>query len=268
MVEHSRGLAELFDRVAPDYDQAVPFFATFGTRLVDWAELPRGARVLDLGSGRGAVTAAAVDAVGSTGSVLAADISPEMAARLRAQALPHVDVQVMDAQALDLADESFDAVLSGFLLHILPDPGTALVEIARVLKPGGLLAMSVPGPSADGGWWAAYGQIVAEFATRVAEGSSAGMTGPPDSWEACAEQAGFTYVDREHTEVALPISGPEAHWSWLLSHGNRWLHDALDETSRAEFREQVLHSLRHSHPAGGTRLIAGAELHKMIKRNR
>ncbi|ONI80683.1 hypothetical protein ALI22I_46360 [Saccharothrix sp. ALI-22-I] len=59
--------AELFDRVAADYDRSVPFFATFGHRLVEWVGLAPGARVLDLGAGRGAVTAAAVRAEGSVG---------------------------------------------------------------------------------------------------------------------------------------------------------------------------------------------------------
>ncbi|WP_170231995.1 hypothetical protein [Saccharothrix saharensis] len=44
--------AQSFDRVAADDDRAVPFFATFGARLVGWAAPEAGARVLDLGAGR------------------------------------------------------------------------------------------------------------------------------------------------------------------------------------------------------------------------
>ena len=53
-----------------------------------------------------------------------------------------------------------------------------------------------------------------------------------------------------------------------MSHGNRWLYDALDEVDRREFEQRVLRSLREHHPAQGMRLIAGAEFYKMTKRDR
>lgn len=261
-------MAALFDRVAADYDERVPVFATFGRCLVEWIGVPGHARVLDVGAGRGAITAAVVGAPGFAGSVLAADVSAEMVARLHTLALPQVEVRRLDAQALDLADESFDVVLSGFVLHILPDPQVALAEIARVLKPGGRFGLAVPGPSADGGWWAAYGRIVAEFTARAEHASPAGSPDASAPWEVRAEHAGLRHVDRTRVEVSLPISGPAAHWSWLMSHGNRWIYDALDDTDRAEFERRVLRSLDEDHADRGNRLIAGAELHKMSKPQR
>ena len=248
--------AELFDRVAADYDRSVPFFTTFGRRLVEWVAPEPGARVLDLGAGRGAVTAALVHA---GCSVVAGDVSSAMLDGLR-DALPEVDARVLDARRLDLPDASFDVVLSGFLVHVL-DADAAFAEVARVLKPGGAFAFSVPGTSADGGWWAAYGRIVDEFARRVRDV----VPHEPVTWEERADRAGLGYVGRMATEVSFPLDGPEAHWAWLMSHGNRWLYDALDPADREAFRERVLRSLREDHPAGGTELIAGAEFHRVAK---
>ncbi|ONI80682.1 hypothetical protein ALI22I_46355 [Saccharothrix sp. ALI-22-I] len=87
----------------------------------------------------------------------------------------------------------------------------------------------------------------------------------PVTWSSRADRAGLHHSSHTTTEVSMPIDGPEAHWAWLMSHGNRWLYDALDPVDRAALRERVLRSLREDHPAGGTRLIAGAEFHRIVK---
>ncbi|WP_017572004.1 class I SAM-dependent methyltransferase [Nocardiopsis halotolerans] len=255
--------ADLFDSVADVYDASVPFFTTFARRLVAWAEPPRGARLLDLGAGRGAVSVAVSEALGPSCSILAVDVSPRMVGALAALPLPRLRARVMDAQALDLPDASRDTVLSGFALHILPDPGAALRGVARVLAPGAALAFSTPGPSADGGWWSRYGTIFDEFAALA--DAPAGMGGPPPDWGELAEQAGLRYTRTAATELSLPLDGPEAHWRWLLSHGNRWLHDALGPADRRAFERRVLHSLAEHHPTRGHSLIAGAVLHEMVR---
>jgi SAM-dependent methyltransferase len=260
----SRFTADLFDRVADGYDEEVPFFAELGERLVSWAAPLPGARVLDLGAGRGAITRALVAADGC-GSITAGDISPRMVQLVSELDLPGVQTGVLDAQRLALPDAAFDMVFAGFVLSVVPDAGAAFAEVARVLRLGGELVVSVPGPSADGGWWERYGRIVAEFAARVPAGTAPGMETPPDPWDDVLERVGLQVVDTTRVELDLPLDGPEGHWRWLLSHGNRWLYDALDEADRAEFRRRVLRSLTDHHPAGGTRLIAGAEFVRMVR---
>ncbi|MEJ3655582.1 methyltransferase domain-containing protein [Actinomycetes bacterium KLBMP 9759] len=253
--------ADLFDRVAAGYDEAVPFFETFGRLLVAWVAPRADARVLDIGAGRGAITRAVAER--GIEQVVAGDVSPAMVERLAA--LPGVDARLLDVQALDLPDGAFDVAFAGFVFSILPQPELAAREVARVLRPGGALALSLPGPSADGGWWERYGEIVAEFAERLDEGPAAGLD-PAEAvtdWDGVLARAGLTVVDAHTTEVDLPLDGPYAHWAWLLSHGNRWLYDALDEDDRAQFAERVLHSLHDDHPARGTRLIAGADFLKL-----
>src|SRR5262245_3126981 len=89
----------LFERVADEYDEVLPFFSTFGASIVSTLPLFDGCRFLDLGAGRGALTAAAHR---RGCAVTAIDLSPAMVYRLSAQ-YPAVAVAVMDAEALGIA---------------------------------------------------------------------------------------------------------------------------------------------------------------------
>ena len=96
------------------------------------------ADVLDLGAGTGVLTTSLV----ATGlSVTAVEPDPEMLAELRGR-LPGVRAVVGRAEAVPLPDDSVDAVLVGTAFHWF-DTDRALPEIARVLRPGGVLARAL-----------------------------------------------------------------------------------------------------------------------------
>jgi SAM-dependent methyltransferase len=115
--------------------------------LVDAAGPAPGERVLDVGCGTGAVARVAARRVGSGGSVAGADPNAGMLAEARARAaasgLDAVDWRQAPAEALPFADAAFDVVLCQQGLQFMPDPAAALADMARVLKPGGRLALSV-----------------------------------------------------------------------------------------------------------------------------
>lgn len=96
-----------------------------------------GTRLLDVGCGTGELLA---DAAARGAAVAGADVAPAMAARAR-RAAPGADVRVADAEDLPWADGAFDVVAAVALLHLADDPGAAVAEAARVLAPGGLLAV-------------------------------------------------------------------------------------------------------------------------------
>ena len=98
--------------------------------------------VLELGSGSGAMAAALLDRY-PTIRLTATDVDPAMRAAATVRLASYGDrVEVRDADAtrLPFEDASFDAVLSFIMLHHVIDWEQALAEIARVLRPGGLLA--------------------------------------------------------------------------------------------------------------------------------
>ena len=95
----------------------------------------------DLGCGTGQVASALAPFVTR---VVAVDRSGEMlqAARRRLRELPNVEVKRGELEALPIADDELDAATLLLVLHHLSDPGAALAEAARVLKPGGRLLIS------------------------------------------------------------------------------------------------------------------------------
>ena len=113
------------DQAAADYDRAFAHVtAYFMPFLLRAGHIAPGMRVLDIATGTGLSAEAALAAVGPTGYVMAADISPSMVekARVRLGNAPNVSVAVEDGQALSFADGSFDAVLCNLGLMFFPDP--------------------------------------------------------------------------------------------------------------------------------------------------
>ena len=89
-----------------------------------------------------------------SGSRLSVDISEPMLARaVRAEAGPQIGFLRADAQRLPLRDETVDAVVSIAVLQLVPDPAAALAEMARVLRPGGRLAVMVPTAGRAARFW-------------------------------------------------------------------------------------------------------------------
>jgi SAM-dependent methyltransferase len=130
------------------YDNAQAFARKYVSAWqlpAEWLEIPAGGVALDIGSGPGNVTAALARAAGSDGLALGIDISEPMLARaVEAQAGRNVGFMRADAQQLPFRDETVDAVTSLAVLQLVPNPSATLAEIARVLKPGGRVAIMVP----------------------------------------------------------------------------------------------------------------------------
>lgn len=124
-----------WDVAAQHYEKtAHPFTTRYAEAALARIALTPDSRVLDVAAGTGALALAAA----RTGAqVLATDFSPGMVARIAAADLPNVDARVMDGQALDLPDASFDAVFSIFGVIMFPDWRRGLAEMARVTRPGG-----------------------------------------------------------------------------------------------------------------------------------
>jgi len=121
---------------------------------VEWLNIPPGGTALDIGSGPGNVTASLARAAGTGGLALGVDISEPMLARaVRAESGPQVGFIRADAQRLPLRDNTVDAVVSLAALQLIPDPAAALAEMARVLRPGGRLAIMVPTAGSTARFW-------------------------------------------------------------------------------------------------------------------
>ncbi|VVT18818.1 Ubiquinone/menaquinone biosynthesis C-methylase UbiE [Sphingomonas sp. EC-HK361] len=126
---------ERWDDLASFYEQAAhPYTALFARLALDRANIGPSDRVLDVATGTGALALAAAE----TGAqVLATDFSDAMIRRVLAHGIPNLTARVMDGQALELPDDSFDAAFSIFGVFLFPDWRAGLSELSRVVRPHG-----------------------------------------------------------------------------------------------------------------------------------
>jgi arsenite methyltransferase len=133
---------ELLNRIPAE---ALASFAGVGYHL-DLAALRPGEAVLDLGSGSGTDLFCAAVQVGEAGRVAGVDITDEQlakAGRLRDEAgFAQVELVQAHIEELPFADASFDAVISNGVINLSPRKDLVFSEAARVLRPGGRLAIS------------------------------------------------------------------------------------------------------------------------------
>lgn len=166
-----------------------------------------GADLIDVAAGAGG---AALAAAGRGARVVAVDASAAMVARIAARAAVRgagrVTARTADATALPVPDASFDAALSSFGIVLLPDPAHGVVELRRVLRPGGRVAVVT---------WTEPHRY--ELATRLRDAVTTVRGAPPplgelpaqlrftdpDRLRALLTGAGFTSIQVERAEAAL-----------------------------------------------------------------
>jgi demethylmenaquinone methyltransferase/2-methoxy-6-polyprenyl-1,4-benzoquinol methylase len=147
---------ELFAPLGTSYDR-VGAVLSFGQdprwRRFLVSRLPRdGGHVLDIATGTGLVAA---ELLARGFEVTGLDQSPDMLARARERFGPRVELVESSAESLPFADASFDHLTVTYLLRYVDDPAATLSELARVVRPGGVVAsleFGVPSGVARPAW--------------------------------------------------------------------------------------------------------------------
>jgi arsenite methyltransferase len=133
---------DVLDRIP---DGACESFAGVGY-FFDLAGLEEGEAVIDLGSGSGMDVFFAAERVGASGSVVGVDFTTEQLAKARRIAedsgYSQVELREGRIEQLPAEPESFDCVISNGVINLAPDKAAVFAEAARVLKPGGRLAIA------------------------------------------------------------------------------------------------------------------------------
>jgi demethylmenaquinone methyltransferase/2-methoxy-6-polyprenyl-1,4-benzoquinol methylase len=136
---------ELFAPLGPTYDRYAALLSLgqdprWRRFLVSRVDLPDRGRVLDVATGTGAVAAELLRLRPGL-EIVGLDQSPEMLAEARRRLVGRVELVDGRAESLPFEDAAFDGLTFTYLLRYVDDPAATLVELARVVRPGGTIAM-------------------------------------------------------------------------------------------------------------------------------
>ena len=238
---------------AADYytGSALGFWDRFGAATISRLELAAGDRVLDLCCGAGASAIPAARAVGPSGRVLGIDLAAPMVELARARAaregLGHVSFRVGDATRTGLPDGDSDVVVCVFGVFFAPDMAGFVAEMWRLVRPGGVLAVTTWGPGlfepANGRFWRFVGEAEPalfkgfnpwdEITTPPALAGLLVRGGVPSPSVAAVSEAGQHQLDH-----------PDQFWDIVLGSGYRATVDALGPSQCDRVRSRLLAELR------------------------
>ena len=184
--------------------------------LLDAADVRAGSRVLDVGTGPGFVAMAAAD---RRAEVVAVDQSAAMVGIARRAG---VDARVAPVEQLPFDDGDFDAVVANFLLNHLPRPSAAVASMARVLAPGGRLALTVWDLPEENPALGLFGPVAA------AEGLVAAAPPGPDPQQFAARDAMTALLSEQLVEVRVT----QVRWTVQVEPG-AWFDAVASATPRS-----------------------------------
>lgn len=217
---------EVAEAIAPGWERWRAEIEQVSAPVREWMlrELdPRaGQTVLELAAGAGDTGFEAAAALGERGRLISSDFSPRMleVARRRGAELrvANTEYRVIDAERIELDDDSVDGVLCRFGYMLMADPPRALAETRRVLRPGGRLTLAVWGPPERNPFFGA-------IAIPLVQGGhlpAADPTGPGLFSMASAERttallaaAGFGEVRTEEVQVSFEIPGIDRYVEFM-----------------------------------------------------
>ncbi len=217
-----RSVEQGWNEVATEYAQdRLGIFGQFAGRLLDLLHPMPGSTLLDVGAGAGAVSIQAATWVGSEGWVVGSDIATNMVSLARQSAVRQGATNVafcqMDAERLAFPDGSFDAATCAFSLFQFQRMDCALVEIRRVLRCGGRLALSNWGPGYFSPIASLQRNVFREFDLKPLLSNP--ITFQPDKLEALLREVGFTNVEIVAQVEEVWFKSPGEVWAFNMDMG-------------------------------------------------
>ncbi|HEY7415016.1 MAG TPA: class I SAM-dependent methyltransferase [Ktedonobacteraceae bacterium] len=234
-------------------------------QMLEAAKLQPGDHVLDIAAGTGDQSRQAARLIGPEGSVLATDISQvalDVATRLaQEEGLNNITTRTMNAEQLDLPENRYDAAISRLGLMLIPQKQQALMEIRRVLKPGGKIAALVWSKPEHNPLFALYVTIVENLlsAEDLLEEQWTDPFSLADAafFASALTSAGFQEVQVQALPLTFLFSSFEVLTTWWYSPFDEALAKLEPESRSRKLEEirQVVHQFE-----GPQGIVAPAEL--------
>jgi ubiquinone/menaquinone biosynthesis C-methylase UbiE len=243
---------DIWQRMAEGWDRDRRWVWEVTREVAEWMiealDPQPGQTILELAGGAGDILLETAPLVGDSGRLISTDFAPNMVEAARSEAerlgLANVEARVLDAQDMDLEEDSVDGVLCRWGYMLMADPAAALRETRRVLRDGGRLAMSVWGAPADNPWAAIPGRLAREQAgLQPPEPTAPGVfaMADPEHTRSLLAGAGFKVVRMETIGLAWTFDDFEAYWRFLHAHVGAVaaILRALPEDGRRAVRERL-----------------------------
>ena len=239
----------------------------FGRAALERAQAALGGRVVDVGCGTGATTAALADAVGPTGHVLGVDIAPALLlrARQRLAERPQVELREADAQTVRL-ERDRDLVFSRFGMMFFGDAPAAFRNLAGTLRPGGRMTFVCWRRFEDNPWqslpFAALRQVIPGARPPATDGPGPQSLADPARVQDLVAGAGLVQltIDRIDHQVRLGVDLASAlHFAMNTGPTARALASA-DPDTRFYIRDRIAVTLARCLDKDGVCLPASAWL--------
>ncbi len=240
-------IAATYDAASDHFDD-LPFWHHFGRRTIERIDLAPGARVIDLCCGTGASALPAAERVGREGGVLGVDLSRALIAiaRSRAQSagLTNAAFRPGDIDTLDVAPESFDAVVSVFGFFFSSDMPGLLARAWRWLKPGGVIAITAWGEHVLEPGESLFWDAVLKEDASLTPVSPAARLSTPEKIAAVFRAAGLDAPAIEPETWHMPLAAAEDFWPCILGSSNRGVLEALPADAQARVQRATIEGLR------------------------
>ena len=222
-----------------------------------------GQTILELAAGTGETGFAAARAIGPDGRLICTDFAPEMVAAARRESerlgLANVEHREMDAERMDLDDDSVDGVLCRWGYMLMSDPATALAETRRVLRDGGRLSLSVWGAVERNPWASLPAKALMEHTgAPPANPKDPGIfaMADPERVRTLVQDAGFAEPRLDEVEVRWRFEDFDAYWRYImeLAGGIAMVLQAMPVADREAVRRLVERATGHYRVDGGLEL--------------
>jgi ubiquinone/menaquinone biosynthesis C-methylase UbiE len=222
--DHRAQLHRMWAGVAASWEEHADYVDARGAvvtdEMLDRAAPRPGERVLELACGPGGLGLAVAERVAPGGEVVLSDVVVEMTAIASARAvaigLENVTTLELDLERIDQPDGSYDLVLCREGLMFAADPARAMREIARVLRPGGRVAVAVWGPRERNPW---LGVVLDSVSAQLGRPvPPPGVPGPfslsdADELARLLDDAGLTGTAVEQVPVPMSVGSFDEWWA-------------------------------------------------------